>query len=187
MTDELPVHVSRDEIHGIDVPGSFAADGSFDVLFVNHGRSVHVHLHLDDTLSSVASIDAGNHYVEGKSQRAVRVSVNEERLPEDGVAGKIKVVAAYGAKTRWVDVRVSQADGQEEAVEVDESLAEPQPREVELGKTPEFSPELAVAILAAVALMIAFLAVIFIRDAFVVVGALGLVVGVVGAVYLLMQ
>jgi hypothetical protein len=187
VTEELPVHVSRKEIHGIDVPGSFSVDGSFDAVFINHGRSVHVHLHLDDALSAVASIDAGNHYVEGESQRAVRVTVDEDRIPEDGVAGKIKVVAAYGAKTRWVDVTVSPPSDDEEAIEVDESLGEPQPREDDRTQTPEFSPEIAVAILAVVALLIAFFAVIFIRDAFVVVGALAVVVGVVGAVYLLMQ
>ncbi len=187
MPDELPVHVSRDEVHGIDVPPSFSPDGSFDVVFINHGRSVHVHLHLDDTLSTVASIDASNHYVEGESQRAVRVSVDVDALPEDGIEGKLKVVAAYGAQTRWVDIRLSPPAREEASVEVDESLAEPQPREEEPPESPLFSPELVVAVLAGVALLIALLAVVFIQDAIVVVGALAVLAGVVGAVYLLFE
>ena len=80
MTDELPVHISREELHTLEVPGSFQATGPFDVRLINHGESLHIHLHLDDPLSNVAAIDAGNHYVERDSQRYVHVDVDTDRL-----------------------------------------------------------------------------------------------------------
>ena len=50
--DRLPVHLSRSELHAVEAPASFEATGSFDVELVNHDTAVHVHLNLDEALSS---------------------------------------------------------------------------------------------------------------------------------------
>ena len=107
MPDEFTVHISRDELHAIEIPASFETSGSFDVVLVNHGTSLHVHLHLDDSLSEVAALDANNHYVEGDSSRVVRIGVDTERLPDSGVFGRLKIVSAYGSQTRWVDIELT--------------------------------------------------------------------------------
>jgi hypothetical protein len=188
VTDELPVHISREELHAMDVAPSFATEGSFDVVFLNHGQSVHVHLHLGDKLSEIASIDASNHYVEGESQRAVRVNVATDALGDEPLHGKLKVVSGYGAQTRWVDVTVEPTTTNEGSVEVDESLAEPQPRE-EPEETGGLlaSPELPVLGLGALAVLIAVVATLLISDPLVLAGAVTVLLAVLVAVYLLIQ
>ncbi|MEF8841769.1 MAG: hypothetical protein V5A62_09120 [Haloarculaceae archaeon] len=120
MTDRLVAHINRTGIHSLEVPDSFDTEGSFAVDLRNEGESTHVHLHLDDALSEVARLDAGNHYVAGDSNREVRVRVSPGGEP---VRGKLKVVTAYGAETRYVDVSVGpERTG---SVEVDPELSKP--------------------------------------------------------------
>lgn len=188
MSDELAVHISRDELHALEIPDTFETDTSFDVVLVNHGPSLHVHLHLDDDLSTVATIDAGNHYVEGESQRVVHVDVDPGHIPADGMFGKLKVVSAYGSETRWIDVQLTKPAEQTSSVEVDESLAEPQPREPEpRSQSPVDRPALPVLALGGVALVVALLVAVVIQQTLVTVGALAVVGGVLVALYVLSQ
>jgi len=124
VPDTLPVHVNRTSLHSLEVPEHFETDDSFDVRLVNHGEPIHVHLHLDDTLSDVASIDAPNHHVDRESERRVGVTVTGS----GSVFGKLKVVTSYGAETRYVDVDLSEPVPTDESVQVDESLSKPQPK-----------------------------------------------------------
>ncbi|MHB9286661.1 hypothetical protein ACKVMT_06430 [Halobacteriales archaeon Cl-PHB] len=187
MSDQLPVHVNREELHALEVPASFEAHDSFDVALVNHGESLHVHVHLDDALSQVASIDATNHYVERESTRAVRVTVDEAALAHLGdVHGKIKVASAYGAQTRWIDVDLSEYEEEDDAVQVDESLAQPQPTPEEPGTPLLQRPELPVLALGGLALVVALLAAVLINNTFVLVGSLVVLAGVLVALYFLL-
>ncbi|PSQ61038.1 MAG: hypothetical protein BRD23_01000 [Halobacteriales archaeon SW_9_67_25] len=187
MTEELPVHVSRTELHSLDVPASTEAHGPFDVVFVNHAEAVHVHLHLDDTLSEVAAIEASNHYIDGESRRAVRVHVDEAALPEEAVIGKLKIASGYGARTRWVDVELSAPPEEESAVEVDESLARPPAPEPDESGSPLLArPELPVLALGAVALAVALAATLVLDQTAVLVGALAVLGGVLVALFLLL-
>lgn len=185
MPAELPVHVNREELHSLDVQPSFEADGSFDVRLLNHGESIHVHLHLDDGLSRVASIDATNHYVEGESARVVRVDVNEDALDSEEIRGKLKVVSAYGAQTRWIDVALSEPDEDEGAVRVDESLARPPADETDGEPSILARPELAVLALGFVALVVALVAALTIGDTVLIVGSLVVLGGVLVALFVL--
>lgn len=186
MPEELPVHISREELHALEVPGSFETSGSFDVRLINHGESLHAHLHLDDPLSEVAAIDAGNHYVEGDSERYVRVTVNEDALGEEPVIGKLKVASGYGATTRWVDVKLRDADDSANTVEVGESLAEPQPVEPESEPLID-SPAIPVLVLGIVAMLVAAAAAVLIQDPLVIVGALIVLAGVLVGLYFLLR
>lgn len=173
----------------MEVPPTFEASDSFAVRLVNHRTPLHVHLHLDDTLSRVAELDASNHYVEGESERLVDVRVTEELQGE--VFGRLKVVSAYGATTRWVDVVLSPPEDEEGRVEVDASLAEPQPENqaVEAGSTatPRSSSELAVAGLALVAALVAVVAAAVAGNVLALVGALTVLAGVVVALFVLLS
>lgn len=185
MPDSLPVHVSREELHSLEVPSSFETTGSFDVRVLNHGESLHIHLHLDDTLSEVAELDAGNHYVEGDSERYVRVNVDPGRIDGDELLGKLKVVSAYGSQTRWIDVTVTQPDPEADTVEVDESLAKPQPKPDD----PELSVPSAVPILAlcVLAFVLFVLAAVLFDGLVVFVGATVVVAGVLSALFFLLR
>jgi hypothetical protein len=187
VPDELPVHVSRKALHQLEVPPTFEAGHSFDVMLVNHGESLHVHLHLDDSLSEFASMDASNHYVEGDSHRAVRIAVDTDRLPDDGVFGRLKVASAYGSETRWIDVELEPPETERQTVEVDEELAKPQPkRDGSATDGPVASPELSVLALGGVALVVAILAAVFVGDTLVLLGSLAVLGGVLVALYLLL-
>jgi hypothetical protein len=186
VPDEFPVHISRSGLHAIEIPDSFDTDGSFDVVLVNHGTSLHVHLHLDDTLSKVASLEANNHYVEGDDERAVRISVDTDRIPDDGVFGRLKVVSAYGSETRWVDIELTQPHPEGETVRVDESLSKPpEPPSNERRATELGGPELPVLALGGLALVVAILSAALLQDTLVTVGAGAVVGGVFVALYVL--
>ncbi|AQL41718.1 hypothetical protein BV210_02850 [Halorientalis sp. IM1011] len=120
MPDELYVDVNRRERNSLSVPAAIETDDSFVIRVRNHGNAGRVHVHLDENLSAVASLDETNHYVEANSTQAIPVSVHEH----EPVHGKIKLSAGYGATTRWVDVELTEPDDTG-TVEVDESLAEP--------------------------------------------------------------
>ncbi len=186
MTDELPVHISREELHTLEVPASFEATDSFDVRLINHGESLHVHLHLDDPLSEVAAIDASNHYVEGDTERRVRVEVNTDRLGEEELLGKLKVASAYGAETRWIDILLSEPDPEAESVQVDESLAQPQRPQTENEPVVE-NPASLVLGLALVAVLVAVVAAVTIAEPIIAGGALVVVGGVLVALFFLLQ
>jgi hypothetical protein len=186
--DTLSVHLNREELHGVEVPPSFETTDSFAVELVNHGASIHAHLHLDDDLSEVAELDAANHFVDGESRRMVRVSVDGPTA----VTGKLKVASAYGAETRWVDIDVVQPAVEEHTVQVDESLAEPQPRAPSdsdgsgMGGIAA-NPELIVLGLGVVAIVIAGVSALVIESMLVLIGALVVLVAVLVAMYVLVS
>jgi hypothetical protein len=128
--DTLAADVNRTGIQTLSVPDAFETDGSFTVELRNHGEATHVHLHLDDALSSVAELDAGNHYVEADATRPVRVSVRDGERGET-VRGKLKVVTAYGSNTHWVDVTITPTKKQ--PVDVDPELSKPRAKEKKSG------------------------------------------------------
>lgn len=182
MAGPLPVHVNREELHDIAVAPSFEATGSFDVRLVNHGEATHVHLHLDDALSRVAKLEASNHYVDADSERLVSVAVRDGATAR----GKLKVVSGYGATTRYVDVEVTEPTVEEQSVEVDESLAEPQPTEPEETRLLADNPALAVLSLAGTALALAVGAALVVQQFVVALGAGAVLVGVLVAIYFLL-
>ncbi|WP_136687063.1 DUF7524 family protein [Halorhabdus amylolytica] len=182
MPSPLPVHVNREELHDLAVPESYETVGSFEIRLINHGEPSHVHLHLDDSLSSVAAIEATNHYVDGESQRRVSVNVREGA----SIRGKLKVAVGYGATTRYVDVDISKPIETTQSVEVDESLSQPQPKEPEESGGPlEKSPALPVLSLAALALLLAVSAALLFRQFVVALGASVVFLGVAIALYAL--
>lgn len=185
MTAELPVHISREELHALDVPASFETTGSFDVRLVNYGTALHVHLHLDDDLSEVATVDAGNHYVEGESERRVHVDVDTDRLDGETLLGKIKIASAYGAQTRWIDIELSKPEPETESVRVDESLAKPQ---VEPAEPTMFDrPEIPVLVLGVLALLVAVVIALVLEETVVLFGSLVVLGGVLLALIFLLR
>jgi hypothetical protein len=185
VPDSLPVHVSREKLHSLAVPASFETTGSFDVRLINHGESLHVHLHLDDDLSEVAELDAGNHYVEGDSERYVRVTVDPDRVEGDELLGKLKVASAYGSQTRWIDVIVRKPAPDDNTVEVGESLATPQPKTD--GEELSIPPAVPMLALGGLALGLFAVAALLFQGTVVLVGALVVVGGVLSALFFLLR
>jgi hypothetical protein len=120
------VDLNRDHLHDVAATSTYTTDEAFYVALENHGEAVHIHLHLDDTLSSVATLEAGNHYVDANGTETVRVDVDPGDEP---VTGKLKVVTGYGAEAAYVDVTVEPFEEEKHVVQVDEELSKPQRRE----------------------------------------------------------
>jgi hypothetical protein len=125
VSSSLSVDLNRRRLHQISVADEFSASGPFSIELANRGEAVHVHLHLDDELSRVARLEAGNHYVEGDATRPVRVEVDPIDEP---VSGKLKIVTAYGSEQQYVTVTVEPPVEKTEPVDVDETLARPPSR-----------------------------------------------------------
>jgi hypothetical protein len=174
VSDALPVHINREAPQSLAVPDSFEASDSFDVRLVNHGGSCHVHIHLDDALSEQAAVDAPNHHVDGNGERLVRVT----RIGDGTARGKLKVVTAYGATTRYVDLRFTEPVSTDEPVIVGEELSKPQPRPTESSPF-ERRPEILVGVVLLLGLTVGTVALF--QNAVLVLGVVVLVVGVVAA------
>jgi hypothetical protein len=183
VTDELLVHINREELHSLEVPESFETDDSFDIRLVNHGQPLHVHLHLDDPLSERAEIEAVNHYVEG--ERRVRVESNTDDLGESAYVGKLKIASGYGATTRWIDIELTEPHEKANSMDIDESLAKPQPKEPEPSLLDR--PEIPVLALAAVALLIGAGTAFLIDSTAVLVGSLVVLGGVIVALFFVLR
>ncbi|PAU84289.1 hypothetical protein CK500_07630 [Halorubrum salipaludis] len=126
----LSVELNGDAVHSIRAPARFETTGPFAVSLENAGRSTHVHLHFDDDLDRVASVDETNHFVDDESTRHVHVSVGDVAEP---VRGKLKIVTGYGSETQYVDLRIEpREDTGPDEVAVDEALAKPPERPPEL-------------------------------------------------------
>jgi len=185
--DRLPVHLSRSELHAVEAPASFEATGSFDVELVNHDTAVHVHCNLDEALSSVAQLDDVNHFVDGESRQLVRIQVyGDEELP---VSGQLKIAAAHGSETRFVDVELTPPDFEPDPVAVDESLAEPP---ADAGGESESSslvanPQLVVLVFGVLAVVAAGAIAVVVDNTLVVAGAVVVLVGFLVATYVLLR
>lgn len=118
----LTVDLNRDGVNTVETPDSFSADRSFAIEFVNHGQPVHVHLNLDDELSSVASLATINHYIEGDSTRTITVRTAE---PHSDVTGRLKIAAGHGTTTVYIPVTVEPPTAEQNPIQIDESLSKP--------------------------------------------------------------
>ena len=126
----LTVTLNAEHPHDLSVDPSFSTTDTFAVELDNQGQAVHVHLNLDDELSRVVSLRAGNHFVDGGQTKVVTLPVESTSEP---VTGKLKIVSGYGSETAYVDVTVSPGSGGKPPVDIDETLSKPARREPEPG------------------------------------------------------
>lgn len=187
MVETLTVDLSRNELHEVlPATSKFETDGSFELIFVNHDRAAHVHVHPDDALARGVEIADPNVYVETDARKTVGVAVPDGPRP---LRGTLEISAGYGAGDAVVDVGI--VDDPEPELPVDESLGEPAPRAdadddgLSLASLAT-SESLPVLGLAAVALAIAVVAVSTIDDPVVLAGAVAVIAGVLGAIYALL-
>ena len=129
MPSSLPVDLNRERLHAIEAPVEFTTDGSFYVDLSNHGEGVHVHLHLDDALSSIARLDESNVFVTAGSTKRMDIVVDD--APSTTRTGQLKVSTGYGAETTRIDVSIEPFEDEPRTVAVDESLSKPKATEPE--------------------------------------------------------
>ena len=182
MPETLPVSLNADRKHGVATAPSFETADSFVVRLESDGSPAHVHLHLDDALSTVATLETNNHYVEGVRDVAVTVEGGERP-----VKGTLEITTGYGANTERVAVTVVEPRLGTHYVDVDERLNHPPKRTAaESGgrSTPE-SGTLGLAALSVVALTLALGTAATLGSVPVALGAAVVVGSVVAALYFL--
>lgn len=161
---------------------AFTTDGSFTIILENHGQPAHVHLHVDDNLAKVASLEEPNWYVSAGEIEQVAVDV------QDGVlgGGTLEISTGYGAERETVDVEIDTTET-EESTESTETETVSQP--METASSDRNLPRLVIPGLFAVAgvLGAVVLMVLVPPTAAVMLGALALLVGIAAAGYLLVQ
>ena len=197
MSESLSVSLNDGRLHEIRTATAFEATGSFPLLLKNGDAPVHVHLHLDDALSAVATVPANNHYVDADSTRQVTVEIDEGPRP---VEGRLKIVTGHGAETAYVDVSVVEPEDREDAVDVDGRLAAPPNRTGSEGGASDGRDEDGLAatldaardgapllLLAAFAVLVAASAAVLSNSGVVLVGALVVLGSVLVAGYMLLQ
>ncbi|MEF8781075.1 MAG: hypothetical protein V5A46_10390 [Haloferacaceae archaeon] len=188
------VELSRGRTNEVSAPETATVSGPFTVELENHGAPAHVHLNLDEDLSRVATLAAGNHYVEGDDAREVFVDVDPAAEP---VTGRLKIVTGYGTETAYVTVAVEPGPAEKSPVEVDESLGKPGGSSGPQGRDPvgpdlreriervrPRGPQLVLAVVAGVAVLLALAVGIAIESTVVLVGT-GVVVGAAIAAFVL--
>lgn len=181
----LTVDLNEGGPRTVQAPDAFTAAKPFDVELRNHGEGAHVHVRADESLSSVARVPEGNTYVDAGTSQAVRV---ETKAVDSSVAGHLELIVGYGAESDHVAVTVTPPeDGSGPAV--DESLAEVnRDEEEESGLLPEDDDltmpsvqTLGVLVIAAVALLLAAGAALFIDSLVVHLGVAVVVIAVIAA------
>lgn len=183
MTDTLAVHVNRGGTHAVSVEPSFETADSFAVVVHNHGSPTHVHLRMDGDLATVASLRATNHFVETDSPKRIPVTVETDRRP---VEGDLEILTGFGAESAAVAIDLVEPERATDSVVVDEQLgrpgggvpSEPPPEPVVPAWVTGHGP---VLVLAVVAVVVAFAAVLASDALSVVVGLVVVLVGLVAA------
>ncbi|MFB6268157.1 MAG: hypothetical protein ABEI31_10890 [Halodesulfurarchaeum sp.] len=179
MARTLYVHLNREGMRTLEPETTeFSTDGSFQIILENHGQPAHVHLHFDDDLAAVASLEDPNWYVPAGEIEPVEVSV------EDGSVGggELDISTGYGAEGETISIEV---DAPEEAngVSVDDGLSETGGAE-ESGR--ELPSVLLPGLFGALGVLATVVVMILVSDtAAVMLGGLAVLVAIAAAGYLL--
>ena len=102
MSESLPVELNGESVHAVEAPETFTASGPFHIELRNDGGAVHVHVHLDDTLSEAVHLRNVNHYVEGGETARVAVGITGD----SEVTGAVEIVSGYGAERERVEITI---------------------------------------------------------------------------------
>jgi len=175
----MTVHLNRDGPQSIAAPQAFETTGEFSVYLQNHGRPLHAHVSLDNSLSAVARVVTPNRYVEAGATRRVRIEVGDVTRPIDG---RLKIVIGYGAETAYVSVTIKDSETVDPDVAVDESLSSPSSPPDPPQDTPD---RLMLGGLLAIALLLAVVTVLLVENLLALAGVLAILVAVVTAGYFL--
>jgi len=181
----LTVELNRESPHDVSVASTFSTETRFTIELVNTGEPIHVHLHLDDTLSRVAALATNNHFLGRKETVTVEIPVSPRKEP---TSGRLKIVTGHGSEIAYTTITVSPPATGTQRVAVDEKLSQPKPNpdpepSVLTVLSNRLSNQSALTVLFAVfAVLLALGIGLSIGDPLVLVGSLVVIIGAVGAI-----
>ncbi|ELY70154.1 DUF7524 family protein [Natrinema versiforme] len=119
---EVTVHVNRGAADELEAESdALETSESFTLLLQGHETPAHVHCRLGGDLERIAALGEANYYVEPDGVTAVPVTVTADALDRP-VDGHLEVLTGYGSESLSVAVTVTPGPPD---VDIDESLAEP--------------------------------------------------------------
>lgn len=193
MAAALSIDLNRQGPQSIEVSDSdFEATGPFEIVFDNHGESLHAHLNvIDDELSEVLSLPAVNHFIEAGD--TLRISVDVAPSPRP-ISGKLKVATRYGSEVSYIDLTLTEPDEEPDRVIVDERLSKPQGGTTDTDQASTIDPldwlatlPIGLIVLMVVAVAIAVYAITAIDSMAVTIGVVVVLAGVSLAIGLLLR
>ncbi|MGQ3412299.1 DUF7524 family protein [Natrinema sp. LN54] len=119
---EVTVHVNRRAADELEAASdALETSESFALLLQGHETPAHVHCRLGGDLERIASLGETNYYVEPNGVTAVPVTVTADAIDRP-VDGRLEVLTGYGSESVSIAVTVTPGPP---GVDVDDSLAEP--------------------------------------------------------------
>ncbi|MFB6086799.1 MAG: hypothetical protein ABEJ84_08380 [Halodesulfurarchaeum sp.] len=99
----LTVYLNRDGMNTVETDQTaVSATEAVDIALENHGKPTHVHLHLDDDLALLGSIEDPHWFVPAGERRELHL----ELTPAGEGRGRLDIAAGYGQEQTSVEVEV---------------------------------------------------------------------------------
>lgn len=122
----LTVYLNREGLNTIETDkAEVRATERVDVVLENHGKPTHVHLHLDDDLATMGTVEESNWFVPTDEYREVSLYLSEGASGN----GRLEITTGYGQERSTVDVAVTPPE--EESQDASTVSADPSEPRVE--------------------------------------------------------
>ncbi len=114
MTD-VTVSLNRDGLNTVTADErTVTVTRVLSIVLENHGKPTHVHLHLDDELATIGTIEDPHWFIPKGEWREVELQVTEAATGH----GRLRIEAGYGQEQERIDVDVTApADAEPEPVD----------------------------------------------------------------------
>ena len=107
----LTVYLNRGGINTVETDQSrVRATRQVDISIENHGKPTHVHLHADDDLATLSTLEDPHVFVPNGEWREVGLKLS---APAEG-KGRLEITAGYGKERETVDIEVEAPEGVDE-------------------------------------------------------------------------
>ncbi len=103
----LTVYLNRDGLNTVETDQTAVrATRSINIVFENHGKPTHVHLHLDDDLATLGTIEEPHWFVPKGEWREADLKLMDSA---EG-SGRLEITAGYGQEQSTVDIEVEPSE-----------------------------------------------------------------------------
>ncbi|MBS3760414.1 DUF7524 family protein [Halodesulfurarchaeum sp.] len=107
----LTVYLNREGLNTVETDKTAVnATRSVDIVLENHGKPTHVHLHMNDDLAMMGSIEEPNQFVPKGEWREVELQLTEAAQG----SGRLEITVGYGQERESVEIEVEPPEDTEE-------------------------------------------------------------------------